>query len=90
MNRHWCYVPLIAAWVSTLAVADDRGDYNRRSAERYTAMFHLADTNKDNRVSREEAHGTIELEAHFNDIDIDRDGTITWDELARYIEITFR
>ena len=90
MNRHWWYVPLMAAYASTLAVADDRADYNRRSAERYIAMFHLADVNKDNVVSQGEAHGTIELEAHFNDIDVDRDGNVTWDELTRYIEITFR
>lgn len=41
-------------------------------------------------MSRDEARGIIELEAHVNDIDIDRDGAITWDELTRYIEITFR
>lgn len=90
MNRHWWYVPIMAAWVSTFAVADDRADYNRQSAERYIAMFRVADTNKDNVVSRDEARGIIELEAHVNDIDIDRDGAITWDELTRYIEITFR
>lgn len=72
------------------AVADDRADYNRRSAERYIAMFRLADLNKDNVVTVGEAQGIIELQAHFNDIDADRDDDITWDELTRYIEATFR
>jgi Ca2+-binding EF-hand superfamily protein len=80
----------MAACISTLAVADDRADYDRRSAERYIAMFRLADLNKDNVVTVGEAQGIIELQAHFNDIDTDRDGDITWEELTRYIEATFR
>jgi Ca2+-binding EF-hand superfamily protein len=80
----------MAACISTLAVADDRADYNRRSAERYIAMFRLADLNKDNVVTVGEAQGIIELQAHFSDIDTDRDGDITRDELTRYIEATFR
>ena len=91
MNRRWWYlIPLIAACISAPAVADDRADYNRRSAERYIAMFRLADLNKDNVVTVGEAQGIIELQAHFNDIDADRDGDIMWDELTRYIEATFR
>jgi len=89
MNR-WSYIALTVSCVSFAAVADERADYNRRSAERYTAMFQLADINKDSVVSREEARGIIELQARFNDIDIDRDGNITQAELARYIEVTFR
>ena len=91
MNRRWWYlIPLMAACISALAVADDRADYNRRSAERYIAMFRLADLNRDNVVTVAEAQGIIELQAHFNDIDTNRDGDITWDELTRYIEATFR
>ena len=91
MNRRWWYlVPLMATSISTHAVADDRADYNRRSAERYVAMFRLADVNKDNVVTAGEAQGIVELQAHFNDIDIDRDGDITWDELMRYVGATFR
>jgi hypothetical protein len=90
MNRRWSYlIPLMAACVGTLAVADDRADYNRRSAERYIAMFRLADLNKNNVVTLGEAQGIIELQAHFNDLDTDRDDDITWDELTRYIEATF-
>ena len=91
MNRWWWYlITLMAACISTLAVADDRADYNRQSAERYIAMFRLADLNKDNVVIVGEAQGIIELQAHFNDIDTNRDGDITWEELTRYIEATFR
>jgi hypothetical protein len=35
-----------------IPVADDRADYNRRSAERYIGMFDQADVNKDNVAAR--------------------------------------
>ena len=53
-------------------------------------MFRLADLNKDNVVTVGEAQGIIELQAHFDDIDNNRDGEITSDELTRYVEATFR
>jgi hypothetical protein len=53
-------------------------------------MFDMADVNRDNVVSRLEARGTIELEAQFNDLDVNRDDKITRDELTRYIGLTFR
>lgn len=90
MNRNWWYVALIATCISTTVVAGDRDDYNRRSAERFIAMFRSADVNVDNVVSREEATGTIELVARFDDVDVNRDGYISWDELSRFIDATFR
>ena len=91
MNRSFRFVLLTIAFVaSTVAMADDRAEYNRRSAERYVAMFDMADVNKDGLVSREEARGTIELEAYFDDLDVNRDGNITRDELTRYIQSTYR
>lgn len=90
MKRYWWYVALIAACISTTVVAGDRDDYNRRLSEHYFAMFRLNDANNDNVVSREEATGTIELVARFDDLDIDRDGSITLNELTRYVDATFR
>ena len=42
MNRASRFVLITLAFVSTLAIADDRADYNKRSAERYVAMFDMA------------------------------------------------
>ncbi|HEY0722388.1 MAG TPA: hypothetical protein VGD41_00020 [Pyrinomonadaceae bacterium] len=89
MNRASRFMLITIALVSTLAIADDRADYNKRSAERYVAMFDMADLDRDNAVSRLEAHGTIELEAQFNDLDVNRDDKITRDELTRYVGLTF-
>jgi Ca2+-binding EF-hand superfamily protein len=90
MKRRWLHVAFIGACASTMAAADDRAEYKRRSAERFTAMFQHADVDSDNIVSREEATGTIELEARFDDLDINRDGNITREEMMRHIEATFR
>jgi len=90
MNRYRWYVALIAIGISAAAVAADRDEYNRRSAERFIAMFRSADVDRDDVVSREEATGTIELVARFDDVDVSRDGNISWDELTRFIDATFR
>jgi len=89
MNRASRFMLITIALVSTLAIADDRADYNKRSVERYVAMFDTADLNRDNAVSRLEARGTIELEAQFNDLDVNRDDKITRDELTRYLGLTY-
>ena len=90
MNRHLWYPVMLLACVSTAASADDRDDYNRRSVERFVALFRAADINKDNVVSRDEAEGTIELVDRFNDIDVTRDGFITWEELTLFVDSNFR
>ncbi len=83
-------IALVVAGFNANVVADDRQAFNTRSAERYVAMFRANDVDADNVVTRHEARNTLELAARFADIDINRDGTITWEELQRYIEATFR
>ena len=88
-SRRW-YPVILLACLSTAASADDRDDYNRRSTERFVALFRAADVNRDNAVPRDEAEGTIELTTRFNDIDINRDGIITWDELTLFVDSHYR
>ena len=73
MNRHLWYPVMLLACVSTAASADDRDDYNRRSVERFVALFRAADVN-----------------TRFNDIDVTRDGLITWDELTVFVNRNYR
>lgn len=89
MNRRQWTIVLLAATASTVAFATDRDDYNQRSAERFQAMFALADVNHDRMVTRDEADGTIELVARFDDIDDNRDGIITTAELERFIAASY-
>lgn len=71
------------------AFADAASDYNRRAADRDISLFRALDRNADGRLTRAEAHGTIDVEARFSDIDADRDDTITFDELRRYITLHY-
>lgn len=72
------------------SLADAAGDYYRRAADRDIGLFRLLDRNTDERLTRVEAQGTIDIEARFNDIDTNRDDVITFDELTRYIALHYR
>ena len=88
-KRYWC-VALIATWLCGVAVAGDREDYNQRSAERFVAMFRAADVSGKHAITRDDAATVIELITRFDDIDINRDGVITQEELTRFIDANFR
>lgn len=86
----------IRAWIAVLigvtacgAAADDRQAYNQRRAEADMASFKRLDLNGDGLLSRDEARGDLDLGPRFNDIDINRDGVITPQEMRRYIEQTY-
>ncbi len=49
--------------------------------ERVNAVFNRLDTNKDGKISRDEAHGLIK--EHFDRIDTNKDGFIEKDELMK-------
>lgn len=88
-TRHWC-AAFIAAWLCGVAVAGDREDYNQRSADRFVEMFRAADLSGKNAITRDDAAPVIELITRFDDIDINRDGVITREELIRFIDANFR
>ncbi len=67
------------------AVAAAPPDYLRRAAQQDEASFRVLDRDQDGRLTLEEARGNNDWQARFNDIDINRDGVITREELARYI-----
>ena len=66
--------------------ADARTEYYQRAAERDTAMFGALDRDNDRSVTRLEAHGDLNFGPRFDDMDTNRDGTVTADELRRYID----
>lgn len=71
------------------ASAADKADYDRRNAERYRALFAYLDRDANRMVTLAEAEGDLDFGVIFNDMDIDRDGSVTAAELARYIDQRF-
>jgi hypothetical protein len=69
--------------------ADDRSNYNARAAADLVALFGTLDRNADHRLTREEATGDLNMEPRFNELDGNRDGVITRQELNDYIELRY-
>ena len=67
------------------AYADDRTEYHRRVAARDVALFQALDLNGDGMLAREESRGDLDLGPRFDDMDTNRDGFVTPQELQRYI-----
>lgn len=82
---------VLAAFAASAAAAgaDDRSAYNRRAAETYVALFKSLDRNGDATVTRAEAGGDLNFVPYFDDMDINRDGIVTMEELRRYIEMRY-
>jgi Ca2+-binding EF-hand superfamily protein len=80
-----CVLAAAVLFGTTLAAADDRADYNRRAAERFSGLFKSLDRDADGTVSRLEAKGDLNFGPRFEDMDIDRNGTVTRAELQRFV-----
>jgi hypothetical protein len=70
--------------------ADDKADYDKRAVARYTQLFTALDRNADQVVTLDEARGDLNFVPAFDDMDINRDGAVTKQELERYLERAFR
>ncbi len=72
-----------------IAGADDRQDYNRRAAERFSTLFQSLDRDADGAVTRVESHGDLVFGPRIDDMDIDRNGIVTRPELQRFVALQF-
>jgi hypothetical protein len=65
---------------------DDRERYNLRAARTDMALFHELDRNRTGLLRREDIAGDLHLGPRFDDIDVNRDGIVTSQEMRLYIE----
>jgi EF hand len=82
--RLFAVIALLAAYAHV--AADDRTEYNRRAAQRYVALFQELDRDANSAVTRVEASGDLNFVPWFDDMDINRDGIVTFEELQHYLE----
>jgi Ca2+-binding EF-hand superfamily protein len=66
------------------AAADERTAYADRRAEQDRTTFQLIDRDGAGRVSGAGAAGFVDFSARFNNMDINRDGWVTREELDAY------
>ena len=85
----WAAAVLVAALAGTNVAAQDQAAYEQRSIARLVELFSGLDTDRDGRVTRLEAAGDLNFLPVFNDVDINRDGIATKDELDRYLELRY-
>jgi Ca2+-binding EF-hand superfamily protein len=90
MKRSICKaVALVMLACAAAASADDKANYNKRAAERFVSLFQSLDRNGDGAVTRDEAKGDLTFVPRFDDMDIDRNGIVSAEELRRFIEAQF-
>ena len=72
------------------ALADDDNEwYNRRAAQTDMSLFSELDRGGNGFLTRADTSGDLHLGPRFDDIDINRDGIITPQEMQIYIEQTY-
>ncbi|MGE5103276.1 MAG: EF-hand domain-containing protein [Betaproteobacteria bacterium] len=85
--RSWgCYACAALLLATSGAVqADARTDYYQRAAKRDMTEFAALDRDQSGSLTRTEVMGDNDFSPRFNDIDINRDGIVTREEMQRYI-----
>ena len=66
--------------------ADERAEYYQRNANADFAKFRALDVNHRNAITRDETRGDVDFTPRFDDMDVNRDGVVTLDELLAYID----
>ena len=76
-------ITIILALAACTAFAQAPADYLKRVADHYRAAFSAYERN--GVVTRAAVRGDLFFEPRFDDIDINRDGVITREELERFL-----
>ena len=80
---------LVLVQSASVLADDDKERYNRRAAQTDMSLFRELDRGGNGFLTREDTSGDLHLGPRFDDIDTNRDGTITPQEMQVYIEQTY-
>jgi hypothetical protein len=80
---------LLLAQGAAIPADDDRQTYNRRAAQTDMSLFRELDRSGNGFLTREDTGGDLHLGPRFDDIDTNRDGIVTPQEIRIYIEQTY-
>ena len=80
---------LLLAQGAAVPADDDRQTYNRRAAQTDMSLFRELDRSSKGFLAKEDTEGDLRLGPRFADIDINRDGIATPQEMRVYIERTY-
>jgi hypothetical protein len=80
---------LLLAQGAAIPADDDRATYNRRAAQTDMSLVRELDRSNNGFLIKEDTRGDLRLGPRFDDIDINRDGIVTPQEMRIYIEQTY-
>jgi EF hand len=80
---------LLLVHCASVMADDDKERYNRRAAQTDMLLFRELDRSGNGLLTMEDTRGDMRLGTRFDDIDINRDGIITPQEMRIYIQQTY-
>ena len=80
---------LLSVHCAGVLAADDKDTYNRRAAQTDMSLFRELDRSGNGLLTREDTRGDMRLGTRFDDIDSNRDGIATMQEMRIYIRQTY-
>ena len=80
---------LLLAHGAAVPADGDRETYNRRAAQTDMSLFRELDRSSNGFLIKEDTRGDLRLGPRFDDIDINRDGIVTPQEMRSYVEQTY-
>lgn len=85
----WLPVALAIAIASAPASAQGKAEHDRRVASDLAQLFASLDRDADRAVTRVEAAGDVNFLPLFPEMDINTDGVVTAEELARHLALAY-
>ena len=91
MTKTTILVAAALLWMPCASVPadNDRESYNRRAAQTDMSLFGELDRKGNGFLTRDDIAGDMRLGTRFDDIDTNRDGIVTAQEMRTYVERTY-